>query len=69
MAQFSTIEILLEIEPIVKLVCEVVNCEFNLMNAANDENRKMKACNLKQITIGKGERCQNFIPIKLDDED
>lgn len=59
-----TMDIILEFEPIVKLVCEAIDCQFNLMNAANEPDRRMAACNLKQISIGKGAICQNYKSIK-----
>lgn len=60
-----TMDIILEFEPIVKLVCESVDCQFNLLNAANEPDRRMAACNLKQITIGKSGICQSYRPLKV----
>ncbi len=59
-----TMDIILEFEPIVKLVCKAIDCQFNLMNAANEPDRRMAACNLKQISIGKDAKCQNYKSIK-----
>ena len=57
-------DIILEFEPIVKLVCEAIDCQFNLMNAANEPDRRMAACNLKQISIGRNAMCLNYKSIK-----
>ncbi len=54
------VDIILEFEPIVKLVCYEYNCKHNLMNCANDTGREQSACNLKQITIGDNATCLNF---------
>lgn len=64
MAALSSVEIFLEFEPIVKLVCENLDCRFNLANDANVPERKEAACNLKQIIIGQLGICKNFEPIK-----
>lgn len=63
MAALNHLDIYLEFEPIVKLVCEAENCQHNLWNASNTMDRQMLACNLKQITIGKNGVCQNFKPL------
>lgn len=55
-----TMDIILEFEPIVKLVCYERNCKHNLMNCANDSSNQQLACNLKQITIGDNATCLNF---------
>ena len=52
----NTMELILEFEPIVKLV----NCKHNLMNCANDAGKQQASCNLKQITIGDNANCLNF---------
>lgn len=56
----KSMEIILEFEPIVKLVCDAFECKNNLYNASNSLDRQMAACNLKQITIGKNGICQNY---------
>ena len=63
MASFKNLEIFLEFEPIVKLVCAAEDCQFNLMNSYNNADRLMTACNLKQITVGKGGQCLNYKPL------
>ncbi len=56
-----TMDIILEFEPIVKLVCYEFNCKHNLMNCANDSSKQQASCNLKQITIGNNSAtCLNF---------
>lgn len=67
MATLNSIDIYLEFEPVVKLVCEAIDCQFNLINAANLPDRKMAACNLKQISIGKSAICLNYKPISNED--
>lgn len=62
MAELSPLEIILEFEPIVKLVCENMNCQFNLANASNTSEGRQAACNLKQITIDNKGCCHNFEP-------
>ena len=57
-------DIILEFEPIVKLVCYERNCKHNLMNCANDSSKQQASCNLKQITIGDNAVCLNFEAIK-----
>lgn len=64
MTQLTPLEIILEFEPIVKLVCSCVDCQFNLINSAIEPDRRMAACNLKQITIGRTGHCRNFEKIK-----
>ena len=63
MAVLNSIDIYMEFEPIVKLVCEAIDCQYNLVNAANIPERREAACNLKQITIGRSGACQNFKPV------
>lgn len=53
-------EIILEFEPIVKLVCYAAYCVNNLTNCANEASEQQWACNLKQITIGDKGECLNF---------
>lgn len=60
MATFNDIQIFLEFEPIVKVVCEAFDCRFNLMNDSNTQSGQIAACNLKQITIGSGGKCLNY---------
>ena len=60
MAALNHLEIFLEFEPIVKLACDAIDCQNNLLNASNIAGREMAACNLKQITIGKGGNCLNY---------
>lgn len=65
-----TIDIILEFEPIVKIVCEAFDCQYNLVNTANLPDRKMAACNLKQITIGNNATCLNYKSLRsVSDED
>lgn len=64
MANLHPLEIILEFEPIIKLVCENVDCQFNLINAANNPDKRMAACNLKQILINSKGCCHNFKPLK-----
>lgn len=63
MTALNSIDIYMEFEPVVKLVCEAIDCQHNLINAANIPERREAACNLKQITIGKNGVCQNFKPL------
>lgn len=60
MAVMNQLEIFLEFEPIVKLVCHATSCRHNLAQAANDPDRAMLACNLKQITIDIDGSCRNY---------
>lgn len=62
MAQLHPLEIILEFEPIVKLVCENADCQFNLINTANNPDERQAACNLKQILINSKGCCHNFEP-------
>lgn len=59
-----TMELLIEFEPVVKLVCTATDCVFNLMNSANLPERKEAACNLKQITVGDEGQCKNYLSFK-----
>ena len=56
----QTMEIILEFEPIVKLVCTALDCQNNLANQNKDE--RMAACNLKHLQVGKDGRCLSFNP-------
>lgn len=60
MAVIGDISIFQEFEPIVKLVCHTTSCKHNLTQAANDPERTMLACNLKQITIDIDGSCRNY---------
>ena len=64
MATFNSVEIFLEFEPIVKLVCHNIDCKHNLYNCAIDPGGKQLSCNLKQISIDKYGQCENFQPNK-----
>lgn len=68
MASLNSLEIILDFEPIVKLVCESTDCVFNLMNSANIPERREPACNLKQITINDKGQCANYLSLSKENE-
>ena len=53
MAQ-TTIKIVFDVEPIVKLVCTNFECKFNMMNLPED---KSMYCMLKYLEIDKDGQC------------
>ena len=54
----SDFSITFDIEPIVKLSCQTVNCRNNLMS-----DHIGMLCNLKHIDIGETGRCLQFDPM------
>lgn len=63
----KTIELIFEFEPIVKLLCEEMNCQNNLFNASNSFDDRMLACNLKQLIIGKDGKCLSYKAVPKDE--
>lgn len=57
MASLNSMAIRFEIEPIVKLYCTEILCQFNMVRVGKN---RCTCCNLKEIDIGAGGRCLNF---------
>lgn len=59
-------KIMIKAEPniaIVDILCDTLNCRFNLANASNTEDARESRCNLKCIVIQDG-KCLNFEEMK-----
>jgi len=54
----TDIKITVEVEPIVKLYCNAVECRFNLYNGSPNLN----VCNLKYILLGETGKCKAYEP-------
>lgn len=59
------LDVNLNLEPFVKLVCQADKCRYNLMNSMYYSEQQY-ACNLKHITITQTGRCNYFEPIPED---
>jgi len=53
-----------EIEPVVKLYCEAIDCEHNL---CKHPSSGWIACNLKVLEIGQDGRCASYAIAKSED--
>jgi hypothetical protein len=53
-------------DEIVSLVCNCVDCKFNLMNSVNSVDKQSLGCGLKYIIIDKDGSCKKM---NLDDVD
>ena len=58
MASMGDLTVKIEIEPVVKLICEETACVYNMANMRMGDN--YLCCNLKLLEIKEGGRCAMF---------
>jgi hypothetical protein len=58
MARLNDIMIKIEIEPLVKLTCNAINCRHNLARKEGGHH-----CNFKHVVLMEGGRCEHYISL------